>query len=475
MSDEPTLDRRTAELGSARLGPLMVKLSIPGMVGMLVMSLYNIVDTFWVSGLPNGTSAIAALTVLFPVQMIAGAFAWGTAAGVTSLVARRFGATRLDEANRAAGNAVSLSLLLGAVFGVVGALFARPVVRLFGATPEIEEPAIAYLTIVAVGFPFMMLGLVLNSLFRAAGNTLTPMLILTSAAFINAGLAPLFIYGLGPFPRLEVRGAALATIIAQISTAVIAMLYLRNGRTAYTLHLRDFRLSLPIVRDIAQVGAPATADTLLRSIVASVFNRILGTYGPAAIAAHGLSLRVLMVVISVLGGGVNQALVPIVGFNFGALNYRRMWHAYQIAAVWTSGGGLLLGGLMCLFAKEVLSPFAKDPELLRLGVLALRLKMCTFFLIEPQMMAVFTLQGMGMGGRAMVLTMCRNVVFVLPAVFVLPHLFGVVGAFSAQAVADVGALFVAAGVMWKVYRMYLPDTPGLAGAEPSPASVVAGE
>jgi Na+-driven multidrug efflux pump len=188
-----------------------------------------------------------------------------------------------------------------------------------------------------------------------------------------------------------------------------------------------------------------------------VYNWVLAGFGPAAIAAHGLSMRILMLVISCLGGGVNQALTPIVGYTFGARNYRRMWRAYGIAAWWTSGGGLLLGGAVCVFAPQILAPFARDPELLRLGALSLRLKMCTFFLIEPQMMAVFSLQGMGMGGRAMLLTMSRNAVFVLPAMLLLSSLFGVTGAFAAQPVSDVLALFVAAAVMVQVYRRYPPS------------------
>ncbi len=474
MSEEPVLDKRTADLGTAPLGRLMVALSIPGMIGMLVMSLYNIVDTFWVSGLPTGTQAVAALTILFPVQMIAGAVGWGVAAGVTSLVARRFGAGRVEEANRAAGNAISFSVGMGALFGVAGVLCAGPVVRLFGATPEIVAPAVAYLTVIAFGFPFMMLSTVLMALYRAAGNTVTPMLILASAAVINAILAPLFIYGVGPFPRLEVRGAGLATLIAQVSTTVIALLYLRGGRSAYRLRLSYFRLRLAIVRDIAQVGAPATADTWLRSVVASLFNRVLGGFGPAAIAAHGLSLRVLMIVISCLGGGVNQALVPIVGYTFGAHDYRRLWRAFRIAAVWTGAGGLLLGGAACVYAKQILLPFARDPELLRLGALSLQLKMCTFFLVEPQMMAVFTLQGMGMGGRAMILTFTRTAVFVLPALYLLSARFGVVGAYAAQPVADILGLFVAAFVLGKVYRQYHPSLLTVGPMEEPEAAVAAG-
>ncbi len=457
MSEEPAMDKRTADLGTARLGPLMVKLSIPGMIGMLIMSIYNIIDTFWVSGLPTGTEAIAALTVLFPIQMIAAAVGMGTASGVTSLVARRFGGGRADEADLATGNAISLAVIMGSLFTVAGVAAAEPVVRLFGATPEIVGPSIAYLKTVAVGFPFLMLAMALTGAYRGAGDVVTPMLLTGLGAVINGALDPFLIYGWGPFPRLEIQGAAVATVAAQLATAAVSVAYLRSSRNSYDVRLHDLRLRLAIIGDIAQVGAPAAAMNCLRSVVASVYNWVLGSFGPAAIAAHGLGHRVMMLVISCLGGGVHQALMPIVGYTFGAKDYRRMWRAYRIAAIWTSGGGLVLGGLVCLFARQILAPFAKDPELLRLGALSLRLKMCTFFLVEPQMMAVFSLQGMGMGGRAMLLTLSRNAVFVVPGLFVLSSYFGVTGAFAAQPVADILALFVAGTVLWKVYRQYPPS------------------
>jgi len=464
--------KQTADLGNARLGPLMVKLSIPGMVGMLVMSLYNIVDTFWVSGLPEGTHAIAALTVLFPLQMIAGALGMGLSAGVTSLVSRRFGETRLDQVNRAAGNAVALALELGVVLAIIVIPLARPVVMLFGATADIVGPSVAYLTTVAFGFSFQLFVATTNGLYRGSGNTFVPMLLLISGAAVNAALDPFLISGWGPFPRLGIQGAAPATVIAQVIAASLSAVYLLSRHSGYQLRLEHLHLRKRILLDIAQVGAPASAESVLRSVVASVFNWVLGGFGPAAIAAQGLSLRVMMIVVSCLGGGVHQALVPTAGYCFGARNYRRMWQSYRIAALWTSSGGLLRSALVCYFAPQIMAPFAREPELARLGPLALRVRMSSFFLMEPQMMAVFLFQGMGMGGRAMTLTVSRNALLVVPALFLLSAHFGVTGAFAAQPVADVLGLFVAGGMLWKAYRQYPPqERSGEDQEEPEPAAL----
>jgi putative MATE family efflux protein len=451
------MKKHTTALGTAPLGPLMVRLSVPGMVGMLVASLYNIVDTFWVAGLPEGTHAIAALTVLFPIQMIAGALGMGLTAGVTSLVARRFGAARLEEAQCAAGNALLLAVGMGTVLALALLPLARPAVLLFGATTEILEPSVAYLTIVACGFPFLLFTMTSSGLYRGSGDTLVPMLLQLIGALLNAALDPFLIYGWGPFPRLGIAGAALATIISQGVGAGCSLAYLFGRRSGYTLGLHHFRLRWRILADIAQVGAPTAADSCLRSVAASLTNWVLGSFGPAALAAHGLSMRVMMLMISCLGGGVNQALVPTVGYCFGAGDYRRLWRAYRIAALWTGIGGFLIGGLLFVFAVPVLAPFTREPELARLGPLALRLRVCTFFLVEPQMMAVFMFQGMGMGGRAMALTMSRNVLLVLPLLFPLAWLFGAPGAFAAQSVADVLCLFLTAALVVQTYRRYPPS------------------
>lgn len=449
-----SVDKRISDLGQAPLGPLMVKLSIPGMIGMLVMSVYNIVDTLWVSGLPNGTEAIAALTVLFPFQMIAMAVGMGVSAGATSLVARRFGAARAAEANQAAGNAISLALALGALFALLGIVYAGPVVRVFGATPEVVDPSIAYLTIVAFGFPFQMLAMTLGGIYRGSGNTVTPMAIMACSAVTNAVLDPFLIYGWGPFPQLGIRGAAVATLIAQLAAAGISFLYLRSRRSGYSVRADDLRLRRRVVRDIAEVGLPASAMMGMRSVIASVYNWVLGGFGPEALAAHGLSHRVIMLVISVLGGGVHTALMPIAGYSFGARDYRRLWRAYGIAAVWTSGGAFLLTALVWVFSRQILAPFAREAGLLSLAMLSLRIRSSALFLVEPQMMAVFTLQGMGMGTRALVLTLSRDLVFVLPGLLLLPRYFGVAGAFAAQPVAEALTLLVSGGILWKTYRQY---------------------
>lgn len=450
------MSRRTADLGTAPIGRLLVRMSIPGMISMIVMSVYNIVDTIWVSGLENGTEAIAALTVVMPLQMVAGSLGMGAGAGITSLVSRRFGEERLDEVSHIAGNGILLPAFLGGPVAAACLVFPDELALLFGGSPELVELAASYLRVIAWGFPLQMCGATVDGLLRGSGNTKTPMFVRLIAAATNAALDPFLIYGWGPFPALGLPGAGVATVTAQGLGACVSLGYLFSRRSGYRITAPDLRPRLSIMRGIAQVGFPAFVNGCVRSAVGSVYNWVLAGFGPAAIAANGLSMRVMMLMLSFMGPGVAQALVPITGYNFGARDYRRMWRAWLTASLSLSGIGIVLSSTIIIMAPTILAPMASEEKLLELAVWALRLKVCTIVLVEPQMMGMFTFQGMGMGLRALTLSMLRSVVLVVPGLLIFSNLYGARGAFAAQPVSDVISVFVVAGMLWQVYRRYPP-------------------
>jgi len=461
---------RTTDLGTAPLGALLVRLSMPGIVGMLVMSLYNVVDTFWVSGLPEGKEAIAALTVMFPLQLIAGAFGVGTGIGVASLVARRFGEGRLDEVNDVGGNAVTLPLVVGILLTGTCLTFPEQMLYLFGAQADIMGLAMTYLTTVLLGMPFLLFSMTVAGLYRGSGNAVMPMITMGASAGVNLVLDPFLIYGWGPFPHLGVQGAALATVIAQVCSFALSAGYLASSMSGYRIAPRHLMPRLRILRDIAQVGAPAFATQFTNSLIATVFNRVLGSYGSVAIAAYGLTFRVMMLIFPLMMG-VTQGLLPIVGYSFGAKQYRRLWGAFRTATAWTSGLALALSAALWIGSPAAVGLFARDPELSRLTVLSLRIHLLTLCLVQPTVMAVATLQGMGMGPQAMLLTLTRDVIFVVPGLLLLSAQFGIAGAFAARPVADVLALAVTAFYLSSVYARYHGRAEEPALAQPCEATV----
>jgi putative MATE family efflux protein len=301
-----------------------------------------------------------------------------------------------------------------------------------------------------------MVTMATNGLYRGSGNTMFPMVVMASSAVLNLLLDPFLIYGWWVFPRLGIAGAGWATLLSQLLGFVLVVGYLRSRHSGYHLRAGDLRLRLATLRDLSHVGGPAVVMHGMRGVFGVVINWFLSPYGAAALAAQGLTLRVMMLIISFIGGGVSQGLMPIVGYCFGAKDYRRMWRAYVTAAVGTSGLGLLLSVVAVATAPLIIGVFTDDPELLRLGTLALRVRVLALFLMEPQMMAVVTLEGMGKGLTALFLSVTRQVLLVLPLLFLLAHYYGVLGIFTAQPVAEGIGIGVVALVLYHYYHRYPP-------------------
>lgn len=454
VANQPRSDHRGSErLGSAPLGRLLIKLSIPGAVGMLVMSIYNITDTFWVSRLPDGAIAIAALTIVLPLQFLRGAVAMGAHVGVASLVSRRLGEGRHDEANRAAGHAVIMPLVGGVVLAALAIVLADPLLRMCGARDDLLAPAREYFTTVALGSPCIMFMMIVDGLYRGTGNLVTPMLVIGGSAAANLVLDPIFIFGLGPVPALGIRGAAIATVLAQFCGMTVSCCYLWSRRSGFQVGWRELRPRRDILREVARVGAPASVMQLSQSVVMTILNLVLSAHSARAVAAMGVTNRVLMLMWPLVGG-LSFGLLPIVGYCYGAGNYRRMWRAARLAVTIASTLGLALSTAFWIGAPHIVGVFGQDPELHELAVMGLRLISATIAITGPQMLAISTLQGMGLGTTAMLLSMSRQVLFLIPAVLVFSSWWGVGGVFGAVPFADFLGFALAGWVMLRVVRRH---------------------
>jgi putative MATE family efflux protein len=427
------LKQHTTDLGTQPLGPLLIRLSVPGMVAFLTMTLYNVVNTFWVSHL--GAGAIAALAVVFPFQMVNVALGAGTGIGISSLSSRLFGKSDAVSASRVAGQVYFLSIALGLITLFAGIFFTDPILKLFNALPEFQAMSHTYLYIISFGTPFLYFMMMANNLLRGSGDVKTPMYISVASALLNAILDPFLIFGLGPFPVLGVAGAALGTIISQVLGAIAYFIYLAGPHSAYRVHPRIALPSLRYIKEIYRVGAPAMIMQLTGSLVIIVFNHFLGAFGTVAIAAYGLLFRIAGVFMMPIMG-MAQGLMPIVGYNFGAGNYRRMWQAVRVATIYatllTTGAEILL----LVFATPMTAIFAHDPLLLAEATFALRVAMLAQFLVGAQFMWMTALQGMRRGGEALALSLLRQLIVLIPAIIILSHFFGLKGIWVSMPVSD---------------------------------------
>jgi putative MATE family efflux protein len=446
----------TERLGSAPLGKLLIALSLPGIVSSVTTTLYNVVDTFWVAQL--GHQAIAALTIVFPYQIVMYAIGGGTGIGVSALVSRRFGERNIEETNRVAGQILFISAFWGLLFILAASFFAGDIVRLIGATPDIIEYARQYLLIVSFGAPLVIFSMIFSSLVRGSGDAVKPMIIMIAGTIINIILDPLMILGIGPVPEMGVKGAALATVIAQGGGVLLCFYYFFRQKTAFHVKFTQLRPDMRIIKDVYRVGAPASILQITESFAFMLFNTVLSTFGSMAIAAAGIAFRISdFAFMPVLG--VSHGLLPIVGFCYGERNFKRLWRSVKLASLGIVALLLVITALIEIFAPQIVSIFSKDTALIPVTVPAMRIMLCSMPLIGPSIMFVTAFQGLNKGKTALALSLIRQFIVFVPLMYLFRYLFGMYGAWWSLPVSDTLGIAVSLGFILGEYRLYKKSGP----------------
>jgi putative MATE family efflux protein len=432
-------NKKGLDLGRDPIVSLLIKMSLPSIVAMLVMALYNVVDTFWIAKISS--EAIAALTICFPIQMILGGLGIATGVGAGSYVSRMFGMGDDSKAHRAAGQVVFLSLFFGVLLIFSGVFFYEPILRFFGATETILPLSASYLTVVVFGTPFLLFMMMTDYLFRAEGNPNVPMYVISFSAAMNTVLDPFLIFGWGPFPEMGIKGAALATVISQFAVIFLSIYFLLFSNSKYRLKLSHIIPHFSTIYSIYKVGVPTFIIHLAMSLVLTIYNQVLGNYGSLAIATLGLGFRINGILMMVLFG-IGHGVMPMVGFNYGAKNFDRLKEIIRVATRFSA----LIGGVSCLlievFTRPLLTIFTDDPQLLAIAVPAFRIYVLTQFLVGPNIVWINLFNGIGKGTTSMTLLLTRQLVFLIPLIYILPSFFGLNGVWMAQPIANVLVFFI---------------------------------
>jgi len=413
------------------------------------MALYNIIDTFWVARL--GYQAIAALTVVLPYSILVFAVGVGSGVGINALVSRRFGERNIEATNHVAGQVFSLAVVFGVIFMMVAFFFAEPILTIIGATPDIMDFATQYLTVIGFGMPFIFFMIITNNLLRGSGDAVRPMAFMITATVVNIILDPFLIFGIGPFPEMGVRGAALATVIAQLLGAGLSFYYIVARKSAYRVKLAYLRPSLPILRDIYRVGFPSMIMQITESVVFALFNYVLSAFGSLALAAVGITIRIIDLAFMPMFG-VSQGLLPIVGFSFGARLWGRLWRAVKLASV---GLALFMGVALVvleIFAPQLIAIFNDDPELMAIAVPAMRIFLSTMVIIGPSILFITTFQGLSKGKEALILSLVRQFIFFVPLLFLLRQIWGITGVWLSWPISDILAFLVSGLWLFREYK-----------------------
>ena len=439
----------TERLGTASIGTLLVKLSLPSVAAAVTTSLYNVVDTFWVAKL--GHEAIAALTIIFPFQIMYYAIGGGTGIGLSALVSRRFGERNIEATNHAAGQVFVLSIFWGFIFMLIGIFFAESILPAMGATPDILEYSIQYMVIVACGAIPMIFSQVISSLIRGSGDAVKAMMIMIIGCILNIILDPFLILGLGPFPKMGVSGAALATVIAQSCGALLGLYYLLAHKTAFKIRLSHLKPDIAILRDIYRVGASATILQVTESLGFMLFNKVASSYGSIYVAALGMAMRVsdltFMPII-----GLSNALLPIVGYNFGTGDFKRLWRAVKLASLSLAALLVTLSVGIVVFAPQLISIFSSEPALLKATIPAMRIMLSTLVFVGLTMLFITTFQGLSRGLLALVLSLARQLIFFIPLMYLLSFLLGINGVWLSLPASDILGFIIALLFVLREYR-----------------------
>jgi putative MATE family efflux protein len=432
------------------LGKLLLSLSLPGIASLVTMALYNIIDTFWVARL--GHEAIAALTIVLPYSGLIMAVGVGTGIGVSSLVSRRFGAGETEVTNHIGGQIFPLTLVFGGLFMLLAVGFPDAILKICGATPDIMDFGRQYLTIIGFGGIFVFFGMVASELLRGSGDAVPPMIFMITAAVLNIALDPLLIFGLWIFPEMGVGGAALATVIAQGTGAGLGFFYIVARKSSYRISLAHVRPDFSIIKDIYRVGLPSMLTEITESATFIFLNNVLAGYGSMAIAAIGIIIRVVdfafMPII-----GVAEGLLPIVGYNFGARIWKRLWGAVKIA---TLGLAVFMGLatlVLELLAPQLIGIFSREPVMLEMAVPAMRLIIVMLPIVGVVILFVTTFQGLGKGREVLLLSLARQLIFFLPALFILPRFMDLNGVWLALPISDFCGFLVSGSWLWREYRL----------------------
>lgn len=407
------------KMGTMPEGRLIVTMSFPIMLSMLVQALYNIVDSAFVARISE--DALTAVSLAFPVQLLMIAVATGTGVGVNALLSRRLGQKKQKEANAVAANGVFLSVCFWLVFAVLGLLFGRSFIALFTDVPAVIAMGTSYVTVVTVASCGVFLLFVAERLMQATGNTVYHMVTQLIGAVLNCILDPIMIFGLFGCPALGTTGAALATVLSQIIAMGIGFFINVRFNHDVRLHLRGFRPDGGILGEIVRIGLPAAVQQSLLSVLTVGLNRILMPFSQTAVSFYGVYYK-LQNFLFMPVYGLNNALIPMIGYNYGAKNRRRIERITRYALLLAVG--IMAAGtiLFELIPVPLLRLFDASSAMLAIGVPAIRIISVSFCFAGASVILSGCMQGLGCGSESLWVALLRQLIVILPAAVLLSHI-----------------------------------------------------
>jgi MATE efflux family protein len=441
---------RLRELGTAKIWRLLLKYSLPAVVGTVVMSVYNIIDSIVIGHAIDDPNVVSGIAVTFPVMNLATALGMLIGAGSATRVSIVMGQNDKRMAEIILGNSVQLTVLIGLTYITLFAVFLTPILKLFGASPNSLPYAREFLMWVLPGMVLMNLTFSYNNVMRATGYPGKAMYTNLIGAGLNMILAPLFLFGFG----WGIKGAAIATDISMLVTAFFVMSHFFQKKSELHFVSGTFKFNWPVIRSILYIGmAPFLINVAGSCINAIVNNSLLKYGGDNAIAAVVVFNRFVTIFVMIVIG-ICQGMQPILGYNYGSGRHDRLFRTLFLAAasglVVTSIGSLL----GALHPRAIASMFMQDEEQIQCAINCLRITTMTFWIVGFQIVGTNFFQSLGMAGKAVFLSLTRQIIFMIPLLLILPRYFGLDGVWSCYPICDFVASAVTACMLaWQIKKI----------------------
>ena len=414
--------------------PLVISMALPMTFSMLVNALYNIIDSYFVARISE--DAMTALSLVFPLQNLVNAVVIGFAIGINATIAYFLGAQKQNTADKAASLGTLFNMIHGLILAVVCIAITAPFLAMFTDKRSIIEMGTEYAKIVFIFAVPNAAGLCFEKIFQSVGRMKTSMLCMLVGCVSNIILDPLMIFGIGIFPEMGIRGAALATGIGQIISLVCYLMFYILNPIPVKVRLKDMTPDAALSRKMYSIGVPATLSLALPSIQVSALNAILAVYSASYVLVLGAYFK-LQTFLYLTGNGVVQGMRPLVGYNYGAGEKKRVKDIFRSALILIAGV-MVIGTILCLAVPQTLiGLFTSNPETILYGKEALRLISIGFIASSVSVTVSGALEGLGKGKESLVISVLRYIIVILPLAFILSKIFGAAGVWHAFWVTEV--------------------------------------
>lgn len=435
-------------MGTKKVMPLLISMSVPPMISMLIQALYNIVDSMYVARVSE--DALTAVSIAFPLQNLIIAVSCGFGIGLSSCVARALGARNEKEVTSAATHGFLLSGVHWLLFVLMGLFVTGPFLGNFTDSPQIYEMSCQYTQIVLCFSIGSMYHLYAEKLFQATGSMVLPMIFQGAGAIFNIILDPIFIFGWFGIPAMGVKGAAIATVASQILAAALSMIFFLKKCTSVRIHLKGFRFEKNMLWKIYTVAIPSAIMMSLPSVLVAALNSVLSAFSATAIAVFGLYIKI-QTFVYMPANGVIQGMCPIMSYNYGAGNRKRMKETLK-ASLEAAGVIMTLGTVLFMaFPQGIMQLFNANAEMFEIGVPMLRIIAIGFIISTVGCVLSGAFEALGKGVQSLVVSLLRQLIIIIPLSAVLSKTAGLYGVWATFPVAEL----IAAVIGCSLYRNFM--------------------